>query len=258
MTRIRGGRADPLADRIHPLRRTIRTMISRFVAGAVCRSLFRMSLRGRERLPGGPAIYCCNHLSWIDPFVIMAILPMRPRVMFFGPKEEDMSVGGRNRLLAWTGATIPYRPGKNDLLEATKRVHGAIAAGRVVVIFGEGRIQPVESHLRPLSEGAAYFALRERVPLVPMAIRGTSWLGVGRRVVVEVGDPIRPDGRANRDHVDALTERCHQALAALVARQTPGSPPGRFGRWLSELFNDWPEGSRVAAEAAERERTAAA
>jgi hypothetical protein len=27
--------------------------------------------------------------------------------------------------------------------------------------------------------------------------------------------------------------------------------PGRFGRWLTEVFNDWPEGSREAALAAE-------
>ena len=28
--------------------------------------------------------------------------------------------------------------------------------------------------------------------------------------------------------------------------------PGRFGRWLTELFNDWPEGSREATLAAHR------
>ena len=55
----------------------------------------------------------------------MATLPMRPRLSFFGPKEEDMGVGGRNRLMAWTGTTIPYKPGKNDLLEATRKV-GAV------------------------------------------------------------------------------------------------------------------------------------
>jgi HAD superfamily hydrolase (TIGR01509 family) len=247
---------DPLVDRIHPIRRTIRTVLSRLLAGALCRSLFRPSLTGRERLPAGPAIYCANHLSWIDPFVIMATFPMRPRLMFFGPKEEDMTVGGRNRLMSWTGATIPYRPGKNDLLEATRRVHVAIAAGRAVVIFGEGRIQPFESHLRPLSEGAAYFALRERVPVVPVAIAGTSWLAFGRRLVVRIGDPIMPEGRAKRDGVDALTERCRVALAAMVAPNPAPTRPGRFGRWLTELFNDWPEGSREAAEAAERERTA--
>ena len=28
-------------------------------------------------------------------------------------------------------------------------------------------------------------------------------------------------------------------------------PPGPVGRWLTEVFNDWPEGSRAAALAAE-------
>jgi HAD superfamily hydrolase (TIGR01509 family) len=251
-------RAAAPTDTIHPVRRWLRTWFSRLTTWALCRALFRPRLEGRERLPNGPAIYCFNHLSWVDPFVLMATLPMRPRLMFFGPKEEDMSVGGRNRLLAWTGATIPYRPGKNDLLDATRRVHVAIAAGRVVAIAGEGRIQPFESHLLPLSEGAAYFALREGVPLVPIAIGGTSWLGFGRRIRVRIGEPLAPGGRANRDGVDALTDRCRAALADMVATQPEVGRPGPFGRWLTEVFNEWPEGSREAAETAELARSARA
>ena len=152
-------------------------------------------LEGRERLPAGPAIYCFNHLSWADPFMLMAILPFRPRLFFFGPKEEDMRVGGRNRLMAWTGTAIPYKPGKNDLLEATRRVGGGRSTtGGVVAIAGEGRIHAGESDLLPLSEGAAYFALRSGVPLVPIAINGTSWLRFGGRVRVRVGEPIAVDG----------------------------------------------------------------
>ncbi len=247
----------PPADTIHPWRRWIRTMVSRAGAWVVCRALFRPRLVGRERLPGTPAIYCFNHLSWIDPFVLMATLPIRPRLMFFGPREEDMTVGGRNRLMNWTGATIPYRPGKGDLLEATRRVHWSIAAGRVIAIAGEGRIQPFESHLRPLEDGPAYFALREGVPLVPLAIAGTSWLGFGRRITVRVGDPIPTTGRPNRDGIQALTATCEAALGAMVAEQPEIGRPGPLGRRLTDLFNEWPEGSREAAQTAELARWAA-
>ena len=123
----------------------------------------RLRLEGRDRLPRAPAIYCFNHLNWVDPFVLMATLPMRPRLTFFGPKEEDMSVGGRNRLMTWTGATIPYRPGKNDLLEATRAGPGASSRPAVSSRSrGRGGSSRSSRDLGPLSEGAAYFALRER------------------------------------------------------------------------------------------------
>jgi 1-acyl-sn-glycerol-3-phosphate acyltransferase len=232
------------------MRRLLRAWISRVASWVLARAYLRLRLDGRGRLPRGPAIYCFNHLNWSDPFILMAILPMRPRLAFFGPKEEDMSVGGRNRLMTWTGATIPYRPGKKDLLEATRRVHAVIAAGGVVAIAGEGRIQPFECRIGPLNEGAAYFAIREGVPLVPIAIHGTSWLGFGRRIRVTVGTPLEPSGRPNREAVDELTARCRDALQELVRDEPDRSRPGPIGRWVTERFNDWPEGSRAAAEAA--------
>jgi 1-acyl-sn-glycerol-3-phosphate acyltransferase len=214
------------------------------------RAYLRLRLDGRENLPGGPAIYCFNHLSWADPFVLMAVLPFRPRLWFFGPKEEDMGVGGRNRLMSWTGSAIPYKPAKNDLLDATRRVGVALGTGAVVAIAGEGRIHARESDLLPLSEGAAFFALRSGVPLVPVAIRGTSWLRFGGRVGLRVGEPVIVSGRATRENVDDATARLTAALRALVIDAPDLTVPGRFGRWLTELFNDWPEGSREAAHAA--------
>ena len=216
------------------------------MAGLI-RAYLRVGLEGRERIPPGPAIYCFNHMSWADPFVLMAVLPMRPRLWFFGPKEEDMAVGGRNRLMSWTGATIPYKPAKNDLLDATRHVAAVIATGSVVAIAGEGRIHPRESELLPLSEGAAYFALRSGIPLVPIAIHGTSWLRFGGRVRVAVGEPIAIAGRPTRERVDAATSALTVALQGMVADSPELAVPGRFGRWVTERFNDWPEGSREAA-----------
>lgn len=239
---------------IGPTRRTIRYWASRLVVAALTRVYVRVRLVGRERLPAGPAIYCFNHMSWADPFMLMAVFPFRPRLWFFGPKEEDMAIGGRNRIMFWSGMAIPYRPGKNDLLEATRRVGAVIASGGVVAIAGEGRIHVRESELLPLSEGAAYFAMRSGVPIVPVAIHGSSWLRFGGRITLEVGSPILTEGRPTKEAVADATARLTAALQAMVADAPDVARPGRIGRLMTERFNDWPEGSRDAARAASEAR----
>ncbi|MFL5680249.1 MAG: lysophospholipid acyltransferase family protein [Chloroflexota bacterium] len=215
---------------------------------ALVRAYVRLSVEGRDRLPGSPAVLCFNHMSWTDPFVLMATLPMRPRLFFFGPREEDMRAGGRNRAMLWTGSAVPYKPGKNDLLDATRRVKAVFDAGGVLAIAGEGRIHLRESELLPLSEGTAYFALRSGVPIVPIAINGTSWLTFGRRVRITIGEPIPAEGRPTREAIAALTSRAWAELHALVAEAPDLPEPGRVGRWVTELFNEWPEGSRPSLE----------
>ena len=254
MAEARPPRADLPGSQVHPVRRAIRYWISRSASWILVRAYLRPRLVGRERLPAEPAIYCFNHLNWTHPFILMAVLPLRPRLYFFGPKEEDMAVGGRNRLMTWTCTTVPYRPGKNDLLEATRRVQAVLRSGGVLAIAGEGRIHASEHDLLPLSEGAAYFALRAGVPLVPVAINGTSWLRLGRRITVQIGEPLTAEGRPNRRAVDDLTARCWTALHALVASRPDVAPPGPVGRRLTELFNEWPEGSRPTDQPTAEER----
>lgn len=245
------GRSREKPRPIHPLRRTIRYYVSRLLAAAITRGWLRMELEGRARLPDGPAIYAFNHLSWSDPFVLMAVMPLRPRLFFFGPREEDMREGGRNRLMLWTGGAIPYKPGKNDLLEATRRVGAVIREGGVVAIAGEGRIGAIEGRLLPLNDGPAYFALRSRVPLVPIAIMGTSWLRFGARVRVRIGEPIAGDGRPDRAAVAAMTATLTARLQGMLEEAQEPQRAGRLAAWMSDRFNAWPEGSREAALAAQ-------
>ena len=49
----------------------------------------------------------------------------------------------------------------------------------MLAIAGEGRLSDREGAIVPLQEGAAFFALRARVPIVPLAIIGTRWLHSG-------------------------------------------------------------------------------
>lgn len=239
-------RSDPLGG-LHPVRRTIRYFVARVVVAFVTRTWLRFDVEGRDRLPAGPAIYAFNHLSWVDPFALMATLPLRPRLSFFGPKEEDMHSSGRNRVMLWTGSAIPYKPGKNDLLEATRRVSAVIGKGGVLAIAAEGRIGAMEGQLLPLNDGAAYFALRSQVPLVPIAINGTSWLRFGARVRIRVGEPIAVEGRPDRAGVEALTAQLAARLGAMLGDAPSPERTGRVAAWMTDRFNEWPEGSRDAA-----------
>ena len=241
--------------------RAARYYISRLAIGVLMHLLFRIRVEGRANLPAGPVLLCFNHLNWIDPFLLYATLPLRPRLYFFGPKEADLRVGTRNRLMRWTATPVPFKPAKTDLLDTTRRVQAVFGAGGVLAIAGEGRIHLGERTVLPLHDGAAYFALRGGVPLVPVALNGLTWLGLRRPLRVRIGVPIdSPNtgaGRPTAAAVDDLSARTRAALLALTADAPDPRPPGWFGRWLTELFNDWPEGSRAAASAAANERNEA-
>ena len=228
-------------------RRSLRYWSTRLAVAAVTGAYLRVRVEGLDRLPPGASLLCANHESWADPFVLMAGLPGRPRLYWFGPKESDMSRGARNRLIVWTGSAVPYKPAKTDLREATRRVGAVFDAGGRLLIFGEGRIHALEGELLPLAEGAVFFAMRSGVPIVPVAIGGTSWLAFGRTVRVRVGEPLVPEGRPTREAVDRLTARLWCRLFDLVRDDPVRPPPGPFGRWLTALFDEWPEGVRPAS-----------
>ena len=231
-----------------PARSYRRFRLIKIALGFVTRAYSGFRLEGAELLPFSPSIVCFSHQNWVDPFFVIAALPARPRTHFFGPEQEDMTHGFRNRLMRWGGVAVPYRPGRHGLVAATRRVEELLAQGDRIAIAGEGRIHAGEAVILPLLEGPAYMALRSGVPIVPMAINGTSWLAFRRRVRLRVGRPIQPSpiggDRPTPEAVTALTAQVRDALLELVG-DFPDPPQSRWiGGRLTELFNDWPEGSR--------------
>ncbi len=227
----------PAPDPPGPLRHAFLRYGIRFLVGCY----LRVRHESFERLPDPPYLLNFSHPSWVDPFLITSHWPRSHRLFVFGPREEDMGRGWRNRLLTWSHMAVPFKPSRSDLIDTTRRAQAVLKGGYVLAIAGEGRLSDREGAIVPLEQGPAYFALRSRVPVVPVAIVGTRWLWFGKTVTIRVGDAVEMgDRRATREGVEAVTADVQAAIEGLLVGVAEDPPPGPLGRWVSELFNDRP------------------
>ena len=101
---------------------------------AYFRLVFRVRVEGLENIPeSGATVLCCNHLSMLDPVILIA---WSPRQTSFMAKSELF----HNKLLGWLLRgldIIPINRGKVDV-GAMKACLKWLKAGRMLGIFPEG------------------------------------------------------------------------------------------------------------------------
>ena len=204
---------------------------------ALVRTLFDIRVSGLEHWPAPPFQLVANHHNGFDPLIVIAVVPIEPRITWFGPREADFSRGFKNRLMAIFGGVIPYNPDKTTLTSAVRAVRRVFTADGVLGIFAEGRIGFRESELLPFEEGAAAFAATSGVPVVPCAIVGSADLWFRKRIEVRFGPPISTDGVRGRDARAALEGRIRSALEALLPEREPRLPRRRALTFLTDLLN---------------------
>ncbi len=203
----------------------------------------RVTVEGERHVPRGTGyIVAFNHPSWLDPLFIAGWWPDRSRLVhIFGPRERDMSVGIRNRLITWTGRGVPFQPGGADALDATRRSLAVLRAGGMLAVAGEGRLSDHEGDPLPFEPGVGHFALLAKVPVVPLSIDGTRWVSFRSHVRLVIGRPIDPaDYRGGRAAAGALSAAVRERVVEGLAGVTDRPRPGPLGAWVSEVFNDRP------------------
>jgi long-chain acyl-CoA synthetase len=189
------------------------------VARIVVRTLVRPSVRGLEHLPHGrPLIICPNHQSYIDPVVIVAMLPLDVfRQLFFVGAAEYF----QTTVTAWLARkmnVVPVDPDAN-LLPAMQAGAFGLRHGKVLVLFPEGE-RSIDGTVRKFKKGAAILSQHLQVPIVPVAIHGVfelwprnrplDWRGLlpwsGHHVTIRFGPPLDPPpaGVSYADHTATL------------------------------------------------------
>lgn len=181
---------------------------------------FGFRVEGREHEPAPPFIVIANHASAVDIPLVAAVI--RAPVAFVA-KEELMRIGAVRAWIRSVGGFF-VRRGEADRA-AVRAALGILRRGGTLGIFAEGKRSP-DGRLRPFEEGAAYWALRAGVPVLPLGIAGshrTMPQGVKwpRRspVVVRMGPPIavpKVERRLTRAMIMEWTTRFEQAVADLL------------------------------------------
>jgi 1-acyl-sn-glycerol-3-phosphate acyltransferase len=153
----------------------------------------RVSVTGAEHLPTGRAVVAANHASYLDPLVLMLVLPEPAVFVAVGGVAANPFI---RIFVARLGVRLVARGDRARGLADSRALTDLVHSGRTVVFFPEGR-RSTAPGLEPFHMGAFVAAATAAAPVVPVALRGTRHiLPVGRRlprrgpITVTVGTPV--------------------------------------------------------------------
>ncbi|HZY63440.1 MAG TPA: lysophospholipid acyltransferase family protein [Edaphobacter sp.] len=146
--------------------------VAMWIANAGVRAAgVRIEVQGLEMVPPDrPCIFMCNHVSNLDPPVLLPLLPGRCAVML---KKELMRIpilGTAMRM----GKFIPVERGSRR--EAAQASVAAAAdtlhSGLNILVFPEGT-RSKDGRLAFFKKGPFFLAQQTQAPIVPIALSGT-------------------------------------------------------------------------------------
>ncbi len=174
----------------------------------------RLAVEGREHIAAAPTVFVANHASYLDAFVLLAVLP---GPVNFVAKQELQAHPLIGTILRRIGTVFVERFDARQGVEDLRRV-GQLAANTSLLFFPEGTFT-ARPGLRAFRLGAFQLATREGLGVTPVALSGTrsilrdgSWLPK-RGTVRMVFSPILAP--AGKDWADALRLRDESRSAIL-------------------------------------------
>lgn len=184
---------------------TRRRRLARWLIRGVCRLAVKLCSRykvfGTEYFPAqGPALVVVNHLGDADAVIGMGLFPVSVDGLV---KMELYDIPIFGKVLDAYGAIWVHR-GSPDR-HALRNAIDLLEQGRIVSLAPEGR-ESLTGALEEGTGGAAYLALKAKVPLIPVTFTGTeNWRIYGnlkrlRRtdISVTIGPPFWLEESASR------------------------------------------------------------
>ena len=191
----------------------------RFYAWVLISTVYRLDVRDIEKIPHeGPAIITCNHVSFLDPVVVMAAVP---RPIRFVMDHRIFKVPVLKTFFKAAGC-IPIAPAKEDpecKEAAFAKVQELLEQGELIGIFPEGAICR-DGELQPFKPGIDRIVAKTPVKVYPLYLHGLWGSFFSRRhgramfhiprpklfhrLVLQAGEPLAPE-TFSAEKLEAIT-----------------------------------------------------
>ncbi|MGP8260727.1 MAG: lysophospholipid acyltransferase family protein [Acidobacteriaceae bacterium] len=181
----------------------------------------RVEVSGLENVPVGVScIYLSNHVSNLDPPVLLPVLPGMCSVLLKKGLMRIPLLGTAMRM----GKFIPVERGRRrEAAQASiAAAEAALRSGLHVLFFAEGT-RSEDGRLAAFKRGPFYLAVDTGAPIVPIAISGTEKMmrkrsaavipGVARVQILRAIDPAGYESR------DELMHAARTAIAAALPKE---------------------------------------
>jgi 1-acyl-sn-glycerol-3-phosphate acyltransferase len=185
----------------------------------------RVRAVGLEKIdPARTYIFMSNHVSNIDPPLLMPLIPKRTSIM---AKKELFGyplLGKTMRL----GSLVPVDRGNRDAgIAAVRAASEVIRSGINMTIYVEGK-RSFDGKLLPFKKGPFYLAEETGVSIVPVTIVGTHHVMPKGRFAIKAGDvqvifhdPIEPKDFGSRE---CLMEKVRRVIDSGLPAEYQESP----------------------------------
>lgn len=131
----------------------------------------KIEINGYENVPTGRScIFMCNHVSNLDPPVVLPLLPGRSSVLL---KKELMGIPILGRAMRM-GKFVPVSRGhRRDAAQASvEAAADALRSGLHILVYPEGTRSP-DGRLSNFKKGPFFLAKETQAPIIPIALSGT-------------------------------------------------------------------------------------
>ena len=165
----------------------------------------KVEVIGKEGLdPNGTYIFMCNHVSNLDPPIVVPLIPGRTSILV---KKEVFRVPILSTAMHLADMIPVDRQNREAAIQSVKEAKRVMMKGVHMTIFPEGTRAP-DGRLQPFKKGPFHLALETGFPVVPMTIYGSETLMPKRKWSIKSGTvtlvfhpPIYPQEFNKREEI---------------------------------------------------------